>query len=292
MRQPGSSLKIDREKPGGHARCGVAVRLRYLSQFAILQGSMIEISISAGYGWHLWKVGGGLQPSLESLRLPQEPVDRLKAWSKRAVRDLHAPTFTGRKEFDLEGRALAKELQDAAIGEDIHILFNHWQEFDPGRWAALWRKENLRTGHSDEYWLEEDLPKEVVTKIVHIFPDCGGCYVWDLDGTAGFDEPTIPDELDARFTAWSDSWDACFDSATMKVDKARLAGEKFDERGLALATELKQTMGWRMRVIYCCNLSEPALEVLGDGQTLVWPRGTDFRQQALGAWHGEKRDKS
>lgn len=243
---------------------------------------MIEVSISAGCVCSVWKVGGGLQPRLESLPLPPEVMAKLEEWRKTFDSTCWEPLFSRRKAHDAEGRIIAAELQQAVGDKDIQIIFRHWVEFDPKQWRSFWRKENLCTGEWKEFWIDEDLPEGIAVKVVQIFPDCGGAYLWDLDGTCIDNaSPSFPDELDERFTAWSESWDACFDPATMKVDRARLAEEHFDERGIALAIELKLAIGQAARVIYYCNLREEALEILEGGKTIECARETDFRRWAL-----------
>jgi hypothetical protein len=118
--------------------------------------------------------------------------------------------------------------------------------------------------------------------VVRIFPDFGGAYLWDLDGCCiSNDNPAFPNDLDERFTAWSDSWEASLDTDMVRSDKARLASEGFDDRGVALATELKRAIGLEPRVIYYCTLRKTIWEVLEDGRIIELPRETDFRQWAL-----------
>ena len=242
---------------------------------------MLRLSISYGYAWSVWEDKGGLQPDIESLALPRKFVAPLKAWTFREDMTLHEPMFTGRKEYDEEGRALAMQLQQA-VGDRLHVMFHHWEAFDPKQWRYQWREEDLLTGDCEEYWLNEDLPEDVVTKVVKIYPDFCGAYLWDLDGCCiGNEDPAFLDDLDARFTAWSERWDACYDIDNWKLDKARLAEEQFDVQGIALATELKRAVGPTVKVIYYCTLSETTLEVLEDGKTIECPPDTDFRQWAL-----------
>ena len=112
-----------------------------------------------------------------------------------------------------------------------------------------------------------------------------------MDGCGiGNEAPAFPDDLDERFTKWSEGWDAHYDTNAMKLDKAALAAEGFDEQGLALAAELKRAVGEAAKVIYYCTLRTAALEVMGDGTTIEWPRETDFRQWALD--HAERQDAS
>lgn len=249
---------------------------------------MIELHISAGHAWSVWKTEGGLQPTVESLAIPPEFGAPLQEWTFRKVPGIHAPTFTGRQKFDAEGRALAAELQ-RSVGDRFHVVFRHWAAFDPTRWQTQWREEDLLSGSWKDFWIHEDLPDGLEKKVVQIYPDCGGAYLWDLDGCCiGNEDPVFADDLDKRFMAWSESWDACFDTKTMKIDKVRLAHERFDERGLALATELKQAIGQAAKVVFYCNLRESALEVLEDGKTIEWPRETDFRQWALDHTEGPR----
>lgn len=242
---------------------------------------MIELSISAGCSCSVWKTEGGLQPRIEEIGIPTEFSIRLDDWINKCSPEHWAPSYSGRKELDAEGRALAGELQHA-VGDKFAVNFRHWVAFDPKQWRTLWREELIPTGECKEFWLEDDLPDDVAVKVVKIFPDCGGAYLWDLDGVCiGNENPAFSDDLDKRFTAWSESWDVCFNDKTVKVDKVRLASKRFDERGLALAVELKRAIRNQARVIYCCQLSEPAVEVLEDGSTIEWPSDTDFRQWAL-----------
>ena len=243
---------------------------------------MIEVSISAGCTCSVWKVGGGLQPRLESLLLPPEVMAKLEAWRKTYDSTCWSPLFSRRKTHDAEGRIIAAELQHAVGDKDIQIIFRHWVEFDPKQWRSFWREENLCTGEWKEFWLPEYLPDGIEVKVVRIYPDFHGAYLWDLEGMCiGNGSLCFPDELDERFEAWSESWDACFDLARMNVDRARLAEEHFDERGTALTIELKLAIGQAARVIYYCSLREAALEVLENGKTIECARETDFRQWAL-----------
>ena len=242
---------------------------------------VIELHITPGCAWSVWETMGGLQPRLDSLGIPPEFITKFRPWKEKWCSDFWEPKFIGRKEYDAEGRAHATELQ-RAVGDRFHIVFRHWVSFDSNQWRTEWREEDLVTGETNEFWIEDDLPEGLAVKVVKIYPDCNGTYLWDLDGCCiDNTDPVFPDNLDARFTAWSETWDACFDVKTIKVDKAKLASDKFDERGLALAVELKREIGEAARVIYYCNLSELALEVLMEGTTKEWPRDTDFRQWAL-----------
>jgi len=197
------------------------------------------------------------------------------------LRVFMAPTFTGRAAFDAKGRALVAQLQKA-VGDNFHVMFHHWISFDPKQWRSRWREEDLLSGKCKEFWLHEYLPIEVVTKVLSIYPDCGGAYLCDLDGCCiGNDKPVFSDNLDERLTAWSESWDKCFDSTAMKIDKKRLAEQKFDVRGLAMAKELKRAVGVTSRVIYHYTLRRKTEEVLEDGETKEVPRNTNFRRWAL-----------
>jgi hypothetical protein len=246
------------------------------------KATMIKVSIFAGCTCSVWKVGGGLQPGLVSLPLPPEVMAKLEAWKKTYDSTCWSPLFSRRKAHDAEGRIIAAELQKAVGDKDIQIIFRHWVEFDPKQWRSFWREENLCTGERQEFWLPEDLPNGIELKVVRIFPDDGGAYLWDLEGSCiGNGSLSFPDELDERFEAWSESWAACFDFATREIDRARLAEEHFDERGIALAAELKASMGQAARVIYYCTLREAAVEILEDGKTIECARETDFRQWAL-----------
>lgn len=242
---------------------------------------MIELHISAGCSFSVWETKGGLQPRLESVPIPQEFMAKLEAWRKSYDSTCWQPLYSKRKEHDAKGRIIAAELQQA-VGDKFHVTFRNWVEFDPKQWRSFWREENLFSGECKEFWINEDLPEEIATKVVSIAPDFEGAYLWDLDGCCiGNEGPAFPDDLDMRFTAWSEIWDACYDLDTMKLDKAKLAAEGFDEQGLALAAELKRAIGKAAKVIYCCILRKAALEVLEDGRTIEWPYETDFRQWAL-----------
>lgn len=242
---------------------------------------MIELHISAGHAWSVWKTEGGLQPTLSALEIPPEFGMPLEEWTFKKRPGIHVPTFTRRRQFDAEGRKLAMQLQ-RSVGDRFHIVFRSWEEFDPKRWRTHWREEDLFSGQWKDFWIDDDLPEGLATKVVTIYPDCGGAYLWDLDGCCiGNEDPVYPNDLDSRFITWSDSWDACFDMNTVKIDKAKLAQERIDERGLALAIELKHAIGAAARVIYCCTLQKLSIEVLAEGKTIEWPADTDFRQWAL-----------
>ena len=249
---------------------------------------VIELSISAGHSCSVHIVAGGLQPNLEDLPIPPEFYAKLEVWLKKYDATCFEPLFSGRKAHDAEGLEIAKELQRAVGKKKIQVVFRHWVDFDPKQWRRFYREENLFTGECKEFWIEGDLPDDLAKKVVKIFPDCCGMYLWDLDGCCiGNEDPAFPDDLDKRFTAWSESWDAaCDNSTTFKIDKARLAAERFDERGLELAAELKRCIRDQAKVIYLCTLRKASLEVLEDGNTIEWPYGTDFRQWALDTLHG------
>ena len=150
---------------------------------------MITLSLSSGYAWSIWNDEGGVQPSIESLDLPPKECAALKDWSKTSKPNLHAPEFTGRKEHDAQGRELAQRLQ-TALGDRLHVAFISWLAFDPNKWRSQWLKEDLVAGSAEDYWIDEDLPEEIVCSIVKIYPDCGGAYLWDLDGCMiGNDNP-------------------------------------------------------------------------------------------------------
>ena len=117
---------------------------------------MIELHISAGHAWSVWKTDGGLQPTVESLAIAPEVSAPLKEWTFRKVPGIHAPTFTGRQEFDAEGRALAAELQ-RSVGDRIHVVFRHWAAFHPTQWQTQWREEDLLSGQWKDFWIHEDL---------------------------------------------------------------------------------------------------------------------------------------
>ena len=166
-------------------------------------------------------------------------------------------------------------------------------EFDPKQWRSFWREENLFSGEWKEFWLHEDLPEGIAVKVIRIHPDFGGAYLWDLDGCCiGNDAPAFPDDLDQRFTAWSERWDALYNIETMTLDKAKLAKEGFDDQGIAMATELKRAIGSAARVIYDCTLNKITLEVFEDGRTIEWLRETDFRQWALDHNEGDDERKA
>jgi hypothetical protein len=242
---------------------------------------MIRLDISVGHSWSVWETEGGLQPTLASLNLPAEQVAKLEAWSKRCTRELWHPTYTGRKAFDAEGRALAIDLQ-RAIGETIHIRFRSWVAFDSRRWRTLWRDEDLVTGESEDNWFDDYLPDDLAIRVVQIYPDFAGAYLWDLNSCCISNE-SLPysDDLDARFTAWAELWDQAYNFTAHKADHWQLSRIGFDQQGLDLAKELKSAVGNTHRVIYDCTLRELALDVLEDGGTVELPRNTDFRQWSL-----------
>lgn len=242
---------------------------------------MIELHISAGCAWSVWETRGGLQPTIEELKIPPEFGNPLKEWAFRKISGIHDPLFTGRREFDAEGRSLAMRLQEE-VGSRFHVNFRNWIAFDSKRWRTRWKDEDLLTGRSKFCWIEEDLPGNLAIKVLRIFPDAAGTYLWDLNGCCiGNENPAFSDELDERLTTWSNRWDTCYDIKTMRIDKTRLAEERFDEQGVALAAELNRAVGADARVIYYCTLTKAALEILENGQTVKCPRETDFRQWAL-----------
>lgn len=232
----------------------------------------------------VWETNGGLQPQMEDMDLPLETFIPLDEWALNTPQDLHCPSFTRRTEYDAKGRILALQLQQQ-LGERIHVNFRAWVEFDPNGWQTKWHEEDLLTGDSTEFWIEEDLPEDIVVKIISVFPDACGVFLWDLDaGCIDNSDPAFSEDLYNRFTTWSEFWDSCYDSETNKVDKTQLAEARFDEQGVNLTKELKMEIGEQARVIYYPRLSEEAIEVLGDGSLKQWANETDFRQQALDAW--------
>ena len=217
-------------------------------------------------------------------RLKRGQIDWFRRFGHRYI-------YTRRKEFDAEGRKLVAELQ-RAVGDRFHVSFRSWVTFDPKHWRTLWRDEDLFSGASEENWFNDDLPDEVVVKVVKIYPDFGGAYLWDMNGWGiGNDAPAFPDELDERFMAWANLWDEAYNFDTHQVDRWRLSRIGFDQQGIDLAVELKRAVGTATKVIYCCQLREPALEVFEGGSTIEWPRNTDFRQWALDSVQGGKDKK-
>ena len=247
---------------------------------------VIELHISAGHSCSVHTVEGGLQPNLEDLPVPSDFYAKREVWLKKYDDTCWAPLFSGRKAHDAEGLVIAKELQCAVSDKKIQVVFRHWVDFDPKQWRIFYREENLFTGECKEFWIPEDLPDKLGRKVLRIFPDCCGFYLWDAQGHGlGNDDPTFPDELDKRFEAWAWRWDEAFDNKAIKLDKEKLAAEHFDKCGLALAIELKRSIRDQAKVIYHCTLRKAYLEVLEDGTTIEWPRNTDFRQWALDAFH-------
>jgi hypothetical protein len=242
---------------------------------------MIKLSISAGHTWTVNEDNGALQPTVESLGMPAETAAKLERWQNRWLADYEVPEFIGRKDYEAQGRDIAEELQKT-VGARFHVVFRHWVNFDSRRWQTLWREEDLFSGEQKEFWLEDFLPDDVVGKVVFIYPDFGGAYLWDLDGSCiGNEGPDFSDTLDARFTEWAEQWEACYDIHDMASSKARLAEKGFDEQGLVLAAELKRAISDAARVIYCCALRKVKVELLEDDTTIEWPEDTDFRQWAL-----------
>jgi len=245
---------------------------------------VIELHITAWHPCEVWKVGGGLQPGLEDLPISPKFTARLKAWRNKFDSDCDVPSYSSRKEHDEEGRVIAAELQQAVGDKNIEVIFRHWQEFDPKGWRSYWREENLFIGDCKAFWLDEDLPDELATKILRIFPDFAGSYLWDLEGCCtGVESFGGTAELDERFTKWAEHWDTCtsIEIETMETDVAALAAGHFDEKGLALAVELKRVVGDKVRVVYRFSLRKADAEILAEGSTKEWPRDTDYRQWAL-----------
>lgn len=242
---------------------------------------MIQLTIAAGCAFSYWKVGGGMQPTEKELGIPRNWLAKFKRWLDASHPEHHEPHFTGRKELDARGRVIAAELQQA-VGGRIHVLFHHWLEFDRKRWRTRWHEEDLYSGKCREYWMDDELTEDMAVKVVRIFPDYGGFYLWDLNGCGiGNEDPVFSDDLDKRFTAWAESWDACVNHNPYKIDKARLAAESFDERGIALARELKRAVGKKAKVVYQYTLRRGALEILGNGRTVRWPLNKDWRKWVL-----------
>jgi hypothetical protein len=248
----------------------------------IMENPVIELGISAWHPCSVWKVGGGLQPGLESLPIPPEFMAKLDAWRNKYNPSCGEPSYSSRKEHDGEGRVIAVELQQAVGDKNIQVIFRHWEEFDPERWRSCWREENLFTGKCKGFWLDLDLPDKLATKVLQMFPDFGEAYLWDLDGGClGVEEFDGTAELDERFRKWAAQWDSCTSTKTAETDVATLAADHFDEKGLALAAELKRVAGDKARVIYHFSLKKTDVEILADGGTKECPRNTDYRQWAL-----------
>jgi len=241
-----------------------------------------KFDLSAGCSCTVSKVGGGLQPRLEELPIPPEFLAKIEAWMKKYDATCWEPSYSHRKEHDAEGRAIAEGLQQAVADKNIQVVFRQWMEFDPKQWRSYWRDENLFTWSRKQFWLSEDLPDELATKVLRIYPDFGGAYLWDLDGCClCVDFVGGTEEFDDRFTKWAILWDHCTSTKTPVTDVATLAAEHFDEKGLALAAELKRVVGDRARIIYRFTLKTVDAEILADGSITELPRNTDYRQWAL-----------
>jgi len=166
--------------------------------------------------------------------------------------------------------------------QNIQIIFRQWMEFDPKQWRSYWRDENLFTWRVKTFWLNEDLPDDLAEKVLRIFPDFGGAYLWDADGCClGVDSVGGTAEFDERFTKWAIRWDHCTSTKTPVTDVATLAAESFDDQGLALAAELKRVAGDKARVFYDFTLKKTDAEIRADGSIKETPRDTDYRQWAL-----------
>ena len=222
---------------------------------------------------------GGIQPDIESLKIPKEVLAPIESWLSKCAPDL--PDYIGREKLDAEGLVIATKLQQA-LGERIHVNFRRWIAFDKKSWRSKWREENLLSGSYNEFWMDECIPDDQAIKVVKIYPDCGGAYLWDLNGMCiGNDYPAFPDDLNIRFTKWSERWDDCFDPRLMQIDKARLTEQKFDQEGISLAAELKRHLGHAAKVVYYCTLDRSAMEITESGETIETPFETDFRQWVL-----------
>ena len=242
---------------------------------------MIILTIAPGYACSVHDDKGGLQPTVESLGIPPALAAKLKVLHGKFRRKHFAPKYSGRKALEAEFRVIAEELQ-RSVGDRFVVEFRSWVRFDAKHWRTRWREVLLTTGKTKEFWIPDGLPDKLLRKVVRIFPDFGGAYLWDVDaGRLGNSGIEFSDALDQRFRAWADGWESCLDNKMLKIDKTKLAKARFDERGLALAVELKREIGQRIRVIYYCTLSEPALEVMSNGTTLAFPRNTDFREWVL-----------
>ncbi|MCU0772049.1 MAG: hypothetical protein MUE94_09830 [Verrucomicrobia bacterium] len=214
--------------------------------------------------------------------MPEEFTARLNDWRKRYDASCGCPLYLRRKDHDAEGRSIAAELHHAVCKNDIHVIFRHWEAFDFRHWRTLRREENLATGNCRALWLEEDLPEALASRVVRIFPDHGGTYLWDLDGAAVSAEGLgAAADLDARFETWSNRWSACVGTDRRGANLAELAAERFDDEGLALARELKGVVGETARVVYNCVLAKVDIEIRADDSSQEWPRGTNYRQQVL-----------
>ena len=136
---------------------------------------------------------------------------------------------------------------------------------------------------SNEPPFDEDLPDEIATKVLLIYPNFGDCYLWDLNGVGtGVESFGGSEEFASRFERWANRWDQCMNIDTMELDSATLANEHFDELGVALAAELKTLVGNKSKVIYGFILKHGVVEVLPDGGTCDWPPG--FSSAANRKW--------
>jgi len=141
------------------------------------KSTMIKLLISAGCASTVHEDKGGRQPRLEDLSIPPEFTAKLAAWQKKCDSTCWKPLYSRRKEHDAEGRSIAADLQQA-VGDKFHVFFRHWVEFDSKQWRSFWREEDLYSGETNEFWLSEDLPDEIAEKVLRIYPDIGGCYLW------------------------------------------------------------------------------------------------------------------
>ena len=120
----------------------------------------------------------------------------------------------------------------------------------------------------------------------------GDAYLWDLNGVCiGVECVGGSPKLACHFAEWADRWDETSTANNYETDRPTLAAEQFDEKGLALATELKRVVGDKSKVIYGFVLKEGAVEVLTDGSTREWHPGIDFdanRKRAFSRNEGEK----
>jgi hypothetical protein len=125
-----------------------------------------------------------------------------------------------------------------------------------------------------------DVPDELAEKVLRIFPDFGiegDAYLWDLNGVCiGVEGVGGSEEFAKRFEKWAYRWDECMNIKTLELDAAKLAAERFDEQGLALAGELKRLVGEKSKVVYDFILKKGTVEVLADGSTRDWPPGINF----------------
>lgn len=244
---------------------------------------VVELLVSAWHPCSVWRVGGGLQSRLEDLPIPPKFDAKLAAWRKKYDSNCGEPSYSSRKEHDAEGQVIAAELQHAVSNQKIHVVFRHWVEFDPEQWRSFWREENLFTGQNKEFWLEMDLPDDLAIKVLRICPDAAGTYLWDLDAyCVGVEVVGGTEEFDERFSKWASRFNDCqIYNPSYKIDRERLAAEHFDERGLALAAELKRIAGDKARIFYGFTLKKTDAEILADGSIKESPRDTDYRQWAV-----------